>query len=156
MPLSMVGEKVELRSEVEIAAPASVVWDVLTNLHAYGEWNPFIVQAEGELKLGATISTTVNLPGDREQKMRRHVLKLQPNEELRWTATQLMRVLAYDEQFFVLRPVEDNHVRLSIGQNISGMFAPRTPAELSQLSRSLNLLNQAIKRRAESLNATIS
>ena len=67
-----------------------------------------------------------------------------------------MRVLAYDEQFFQLRTVEDNHVRLSIGQNISGVLAPRTPSELSQLSRSLNLLNQAIKRRAESLSARVS
>ena len=156
MPLSMVGEKVELRSEVEIAAPISVVWDVLTNLRAYGEWNPFIVQAEGELKQGAIVSTTVNLPGNREQKIRRHVLKLEPKAEIRWTATQLMRVLAYDEQFFQLRTVEDNHVRLSIGQNISGVLAPRTPSELSQLSRSLNLLNQAIKRRAESLSARVS
>ncbi len=156
MPLSMVVEKVELRSEVEIASPLSIVWDVLTNLRAYAEWNPFIVEAVGELKEGATISTTVNLPGNREQKIRRHVLKLEPKAELRWTATQLMRALAYDEQFFQLRLLEDNHVRLSIGQNISGVFAPRTPAELSQLSKSLNLLNQAIKRRAESLKAQLS
>ena len=156
MPLSMVGEKVELRSEVEIEAPAAVVWHVLTDFRAYAEWNPFIVEAEGELKVGATISTTVNFPGNREQRLRRRVLRLESQVELRWTTTQLVRMLAYDEQFFVLHTTEENNVRLSIGQNISGVLAPRTPAELSKLSRSLNLLNQAIKRRAESLKANVS
>jgi hypothetical protein len=98
----------------------------------------------------------VNLPGNREQRVRRRVLKLENKVELRWTSTQLIRALAYDEQFFQLRITEEGTVRLSIGQNFSGVLAPRTPAELSQLSQSLNLLNQAIKRRAEKINATLS
>jgi hypothetical protein len=156
MPLSMFGERVELRSEVEIAAPVRIVWEVLTNLQAYREWNPLIVEAEGELKEGAVISVTVNLPGGDERKVRRRVLTLESNLEMRWTATQLVRALAYDEQFFKLAQSESNRVRLSIGQNISGVFAPRTPGELSRISQSLNLLNQAIKKRAEFLSARIS
>jgi len=156
MPLSMIGEKVELRSEVEIAAPAHVVWEVLTNLGAYREWNPYIVEAEGEVREDAVIVTTISTPGSNEQKVRRRILKLQTNAELRWTATQLVRALAYAAQFFVLPPVENNRVRLRIGENISGIFAPRTPSELSRLSHGLNLLNQAIKRRAEALNAKVS
>ena len=69
---------------------------------------------------------------------------------------QFVRALAYDEQFFKLVESENNRVRLSIGQNISGVFAPRTPGELSRISQSLNLLNQAIKKRAEAMNASIS
>ena len=156
MPLSMFGERVELRSEVEIAAPVRIVWEVLTNMQAYREWNPLIVEAEGELKDGAVIAVTVNMPGGDEQKVRRRVLKLESNVELRWTATQLVRALAYDEQFFKLVETENKRVRLSIGQNISGVFAPRTPSELSRISQSLNLLNQAIKKRAEAMNARLS
>ena len=156
MPLSMFGERVELRSEVEIAAPVRIVWEVLTNMRAYREWNPLIVEAEGELKDGAVISVTVNMPGGDEQKVRRRVLKLESNVELRWTATQFVRALAYDEQFFKLVETENKRVRLLIGQNISGVFAPRTPSELSRISQSLNLLNQAIKKRAEAMNASIS
>ncbi len=156
MSLSMLGERVELRSEVEIAAPAHVVWGVLTNVRSYREWNPYIVDAEGEFKEGAVISTTISPPGSSEQKIRRRVFKLEPERELRWSATQLVRALAHDEQFFRLTPVDNNHVRLLIGENVSGIFAPRTPRELSRLSQGLNLLNQAIKRRAEALNANIS
>ena len=37
---------------VEIDAPASVVWAVLTDLPRYGEWNPFCVSADSTLEIG--------------------------------------------------------------------------------------------------------
>lgn len=40
---------------VEIEAPASVVWEVLTDLGRYGEWNPFCVWAESTLEIGAAV-----------------------------------------------------------------------------------------------------
>lgn len=154
--MSMVGERVELRSEVEIAAPAIIVWQVLTNFAAYSEWNPLIVEAQGEAGEGCVVNTTVNLPGYREQKVRRRITKLVQQQELWWAATQLMRAVAFDEQFFVLNILDEFKVRLRIGQNISGMLAPKSPADLSRISQSINLLNQAIKRRAEALNVNLS
>ncbi len=41
---------------VEINAPASVVWAVLTDFPNYNAWNPFCVRAEAELKLGAPLN----------------------------------------------------------------------------------------------------
>lgn len=41
--------------EVDIDAPVSVVWEVLTDLARYGEWNPFCIQAESTLALGAPV-----------------------------------------------------------------------------------------------------
>ncbi len=46
----------EVRSiTVEIDAPASVVWEVLTDLPRYGDWNPFCVAAESTLEMGAPV-----------------------------------------------------------------------------------------------------
>ncbi|HEY3837225.1 MAG TPA: SRPBCC domain-containing protein [Bryobacteraceae bacterium] len=46
----------EVRSiAIEIDAPASVVWEILTDLPRYGEWNPFCIKAESTLELGAPI-----------------------------------------------------------------------------------------------------
>jgi hypothetical protein len=33
-------------STIEIAAPIDVIWSVMNDLPKYGEWNPFVVQAE--------------------------------------------------------------------------------------------------------------
>lgn len=48
------------RSEtVEINAPASTVWQVLTDLPRYNEWNPFCIRAVSTLKLGDPIEMTL-------------------------------------------------------------------------------------------------
>jgi hypothetical protein len=45
-----------VRSEIfEIDAPASVVWEILTDLPRYGEWNPFCIKAISTLEMGAPI-----------------------------------------------------------------------------------------------------
>ncbi len=152
MSLTIVGQKVELRSEIEIRAPLSVVWDVLTNLRAYGEWNPFIVEADGQMSEGAVIATTVNFPGNRERNFKRRLLKLTPMTELRWSWTALLKAMAYSEQFFQLRAVSEERVRLAVGENLAGMFMPRTQPDLSRVSQGLTLMCQAIKRRAEALH----
>ena len=35
--------------ETPISAPVELIWDVLTDLPRYGEWNPFITSIEGDL-----------------------------------------------------------------------------------------------------------
>ena len=41
---------------VEIDAPAAIVWDILTDLPRYGEWNPYCVRAESTLEMGAPVN----------------------------------------------------------------------------------------------------
>ena len=43
---------VTLTHSVDIAAPTSVVWEVLTDLEAYPQWNPFMVEAAGSVSEG--------------------------------------------------------------------------------------------------------
>lgn len=43
----------------DIAAPARVVWDILTDLPRYGEWNPFCVRAASTLEIGAPVEMTL-------------------------------------------------------------------------------------------------
>lgn len=40
---------------VEINAPASVVWDILIDLPKYPDWNPFCVECESTLEMGAAV-----------------------------------------------------------------------------------------------------
>lgn len=45
-----------VRSEdVEIDAPPSVVWEVLTDLESYSQWNPFCINARSTLEMGAPV-----------------------------------------------------------------------------------------------------
>ena len=40
---------------VEINAPASLVWEILLDMPNYGKWNPFCVECESTLEMGATV-----------------------------------------------------------------------------------------------------
>ena len=34
-----------IHTQIDIGAPIGTVWDVLTDLAAYREWNPFVLEA---------------------------------------------------------------------------------------------------------------
>ncbi len=45
--------------EVQIEAPAQLVWDVLVDYAAYPEWNPYTVEVTTTLELGSPIELTL-------------------------------------------------------------------------------------------------
>ncbi len=47
--------------EADIAAPAAVVWQVITDLQAYGEWNDFVPECRSTLRPGDPIEMQVRL-----------------------------------------------------------------------------------------------
>ena len=49
-------DAVTVSETVEIAAPARGVWQVLTDMPNYNEWNPFCVRAESTLEMGAAVT----------------------------------------------------------------------------------------------------
>ena len=44
---------------VDIAAPARVVWQVLTDMPRYNEWNPFCIRAVSTLEMDAAVEMTL-------------------------------------------------------------------------------------------------
>lgn len=59
-PVMGFDENAVTRSEtVAINAPASVVWQVLTDLPRYNEWNPFCIRAVSTLEMGAAVEMTL-------------------------------------------------------------------------------------------------
>jgi uncharacterized protein YndB with AHSA1/START domain len=49
----------KLEHSVEIAAPAALVWQVITDLDRYPEWNPFVVACRSDLAVGSPIEMRV-------------------------------------------------------------------------------------------------
>ncbi|MCP5395236.1 MAG: SRPBCC domain-containing protein [Sphingomonadaceae bacterium] len=71
---------------VDIAAPARVVWQVLTDLPRYNQWNPFCVRAESTLEMGAPVfMTLVNyaVPGSLVPNCE-NVCAFEPGKLLSW------------------------------------------------------------------------
>lgn len=53
---------VRFESTIDIDASPEIVWGVLADLAAYGEWNPYIVDVRGTLEEGAALELTISPP----------------------------------------------------------------------------------------------
>jgi hypothetical protein len=71
---------------IEIDAPAAIVWEVLTDMPRYGEWNPFCVHVESTLEMGAPVKMSlVNYanPGQLAPNVE-YVCAFEPERLLSW------------------------------------------------------------------------
>ena len=74
----------ELRTEIEIHAPAERVWQVLADFPAYPQWNPFIRYVHGEPRQGTTVGSCAQPSGAKPLTFKATILRAEPGRELCW------------------------------------------------------------------------
>jgi hypothetical protein len=108
----------------EIDAPPARVWEVLVDLPAYREWNPFIVEASGTVAVGETLSLSMALPGRSPMTIAPRLLVVDPDRELRWKGRLLVPGLFDGEHWFELTPTADGRTRLDHSERFAGVLLP--------------------------------
>lgn len=73
-----------LHTGIVIGAPPPAVWEVLTDLSRYGEWNPFVVSATGTVAVGARLTVRLRPPGGRAMTFRPRVTVVEPARVFEW------------------------------------------------------------------------
>jgi hypothetical protein len=140
----------QLHAEVEIQAPADRVWEVLTDLAAYPEWNPFIVQAAGETVPGSHLELHMRLSGRRPTTIRPEVLEADPARRLRWLGRLLVPGLFDGEHSFTLHPTAPGSTRLAQHEEFRGLLAPLVLALIAKPTlAAFQQMNEALKARVE-------
>ncbi len=140
---------VELRTEIEIEAPPSRVWQVLLDFERYPEWNPFITSITGKAEPGAALDVTLGLADGRQVHESPSINVLEPETELRWTLVRVHRRFLALEHFFLLRPAGEGRTRLVHGANIQGLFVKLAGHTLTLATRASVGMNIALKERVE-------
>ena len=140
----------ELNNEVEIHASAERVWHLLTDFARFPQWNPFIHRASGEPKTGARLEVTIQPSGASRTTSRPTVLKVEPNQELRWIERSLIPGLLNVEHIFTIEQLDTTHVRFTQREVRTGILVPlRARHRTTETRRGLKEMNQALKTRAE-------
>jgi hypothetical protein len=140
----------ELRSEIDIQAPAEKVWQVLTDFASFPQWNPFIRRATGEVRVGAHLDVYIQPSGASGSGFKPTVLKVEPNRELRWLGQLLMPGLFDGEHVFLIEPLEEKRVRFVQREVFNGMLVPLLARSLdTNTRRGFDEMNQALKMRVE-------
>jgi hypothetical protein len=140
----------ELRSEIEIQAPAERVWMLLTDFAAFPHWNPFIRRASGKIQVGERLEVQIQPPGARGMTFRPRVLKAEPQRELRWLGHLLIPGLFDGEHIFTIESLASNRIRFIQREVFSGLLVPLLARGLDAgTRRGFEEMNQALKARAE-------
>lgn len=139
----------ELRSEIDIDAPPSAVWKVLTDFASFPNWNPFIREASGSLKVGERLRVRIHPPGGRAMTFRPKVLVCDENRELRWLGHLLVPGLFDGEHIFALEP-RDGGTHFVQREEFNGIFVPLMWSSLDEnVRQGFEEMNRALKDRAE-------
>ena len=139
-----------IKTAVDIAASAEMVWRVLTYFPEYPRWNPFLVSIHGSLSPGQRLKIQARLPPGREYKFSPLVVKVIPASELRWRRRRLIEGVFDREQAFFIVPNGIKGVRFIQREHFSGVLASLiTPFITEKTHKSFTLMNLALKRIAE-------
>ena len=141
----------ELQASIEIDAPAERVWDVLSDLSRYGEWNPFITKAKGELIEGAKLAIGIEPPGGRQMEFKPTVLEVEPNRSVRWLGRFILPGIFDGEHTLAVEPVGESTARFTQRERFSGILTAFSGKLFNRTQTGFEAMNEALKRRCESL-----
>ena len=145
----------ELRTEIEIDAPAGRVWRLLTEFDAYPDWNPFLRRASGEVKEGARLEVYMQPSGGRGMTFRPTVIRAEPNREFRWLGHLGVSGLFDGEHSFVIEPLDGNRVRFVQSERFTGVLVPLMMLMIEKdTRRGFEEMNQALKERAQAAQSS--
>ncbi len=138
-----------LSTHVDIEATPERVWQVLTDLAAYPQWNPFIVRAEGVVGPGCRLTLTMQPVGGRAMTLRPRLVEVAINRELRWRGRLGVPGLMDAEHTFLLQP-QAGGTRLIHQETFRGVLVPFVAASLDRNTLpAFVAMNEALKKRAE-------
>ena len=140
----------EIRNEIEIEASAHRVWAQFTDFQNYPDWNPFIVRAMGQTRMGTELNIVIVTPLGRELRFSPRVVRLTQNSHLTWTSGMFIPGLFDREISFDVEPLGEGRCRFVHTGRFRGILAPFRSKVISDLERGYQRMNEALKARAES------
>ena len=138
-----------IETDIEINAPTSRVWALLTDFALMPSWNPFIKSISGNLAQGARLAVHIVPPGSSGMHFKPTVLSVRPERELRWLGHLLVPGIFDGEHYFLLEPIGEKQTRLTHGEKFSGLLVGLLGSTLAATSAGFEAMNTALKQKAE-------
>lgn len=141
-----------VKVEVDMQAPADVVWRVLTDFGAYATWNPYIDPAAGEAVVGTHLDLT--LRGGTPIHFTPLVVDAVPGQKLVWMdrlpVGALERVLTWE-----ITPLDADRVHVVASEAFRGIALPLAGGLPGDAAGGLSLMLKMMRERAELIAYTL-
>ena len=141
-----------IETQIDIAASASRVWQILTDFRAYSDWNPFITEIEGRPEQGARLRVRICPPGRSPITITPTILVAAREWELRWRSRRILSGFFDSEHSFQIR-THGRSCRFHQSERFSGVMVKAIGDSLFVAMRQgFEEMNAALKRRAETVS----
>jgi len=136
-----------LHASADIDAPAERVWSIVTDFARYPEWNPFIVRAAGEQRVGARLEVTIRAPDVRAVTFRPRVLDVEPGRLIRWKGQLWLPGLFDGRHALSVEPLDEGRSRFTTHEEVSGILVPVLGKVMRASQQGFEQMAEALRRR---------
>lgn len=140
-----------INTAIEIDAAPARVWEVLTDLTAYEEWNPFIVSANGTAEAGGRLTLRMRA-GGKTFTVRPTVVEVVEARLLRWVGRLGVRGLLDAEHIYAVEETPTG-ARYVQQESFGGVLVPFLGKTFAATQVAFEEMNVALKKRVESAEA---
>jgi hypothetical protein len=140
----------EIKTEIQINAPASAVWSLLTDFNNWKSWNPTINEISGEASLNSKLSITMRCEdGKNGNKYPAQITALEKSKTLRWHAKMGFDFLFSNDRIFELKE-SDSGTLLTNTEVFGGLMGKVMGGKMDKSVRPmLESMNVGLKKKAE-------
>lgn len=143
-----------IEQTVRIAAPAPVVWQVITDLARYPEWNPFVRACRSDLAVGSPIDMRVAGLAPFELAQRERILAHEPGRRLCYGLDGAFAGGVSSERCHGVTALDAATARYESTFALRGSLAPLVRLLLGRrLARGFDAMTVALAKRAEAVAA---
>lgn len=140
----------ELSTHIDIDAPPNRVWAILSDFDAHPDWNPFIREIRGSLRVGERLFVRLGPPGKKPMTFEPVVVEAEPARAFVWRGTLGAGWLFEGTHAFRLEALDGGRTRLHHGETFRDVLLPLLRKGLdTDTRRGFEAMNTALKARAE-------
>ncbi len=141
----------ENRREIVINASPEKVWQVMTDLEHYSEWNPLLYRGSGSVKLGETVIVDAKT-ATKDMKFICKVTKVEPFMEFAWKFHVIHPILFRGVHEFRIEPIDHSSVKFIDTETFWGLLLPTQAKDLTTNGLTAMIeMGKALKHRVENL-----
>lgn len=140
-----------IEETITIDAPAAVVWEVVSDLPRYPEWNPFCLECSSTLRPGDPIDMKVKLRGE-PQRQREWMTEFVDGQRFAYRMRPVPLGALSSLRSHDIEAEGGSRTRYRSYFRLQGWLRPLVLALFgARLEQGFGEMNQAVRRRAETL-----
>ena len=139
----------QLNTNIDIDAPPSTVWEILSDLNGYAEWNPFIVSSSGDVAVGEKLINRLQPPGGKAMTFKPTVTEVEVGHTFEWLGRLGLPGIFDGRHRFELEAMPTG-TRFVQSEQLDGLLVrPLRKSLDTQTMAGFEAMNAALKDRAE-------